>query len=134
ATKFSTGMFGADKAYLAEVTLGVTTTTGDAEGQVTARQAVAVTRQEVAAALLRFTGTIQQTPPIYSALKRDGKPLYAYARKGEHVEIKPRAVTIHHIELLEFAPPRLRLHVKCGKGTYIRVLAEDIGRELGCGG
>src|SRR5688500_5798821 len=134
ATKFSTGMFGADKAYLTEVTLGVMTTTGDAEGQITARAPVKVTQPQVAAALHRFTGPIQQTPPIYSALKYKGKPLYAYARKGEEVEIKPRPVTIHHIELLEFAPPRLRLKIICGKGTYIRVLAEDIGHYLGCGG
>ncbi len=134
ATKFSTGMFGADKAYITEVTLGVTTTTGDAEGQVTALKPVTVTQPEVAGALLRFTGPIQQTPPIYSALKYKGRPLYAYARKGEEVEIKPRPVTIHRIELLEFDPPRLRLKVTCGKGTYIRVLAEDIGHYLGCGG
>ena len=134
ATKFSTGLFGADKAYLAEVTLGVTTTTGDAEGKVTALEPVTVTQPEVAAALVRFTGPIQQTPPIYSALKHKGRPLYSYARKGEEVEIKPRPVTIHRIDLLEFAPPRLRLKVTCGKGTYIRVLAEDIGRYLGCGG
>ena len=134
ATKFSSGMFDADKAYVAEVMLGVTTTTGDAEGEVTSRHAVAVTQALAAQALLRFTGTIQQTPPIYSALKRDGKPLYAYARRGEHVDIEPRSVTVHGIELLEFAPPRLRLRVRCGKGTYIRVLAEDLGRELGCGG
>lgn len=134
ATKFSTGMFGADKTYIAEVALGVTTTTGDAEGEVTARHVVAVSRPKVETVLERFIGTIQQTPPIYSALKRNGKPLYAYARKGEHVEIQPRPVTIHDIELLEFAAEHLRLRVRCGKGTYIRVLAEDVGRELGCGG
>lgn len=133
ATKFSTGMFGADKTYVAQVVLGVTTTTGDAEGEVTARRIVAVTREQIESVLPRFTGTIQQTPPIYSALKRDGRPLYSYARKGEQVEIKPRAVVIHDIELLDFAGERLRLRVTCGKGTYIRVLAEDIGRELGCG-
>ncbi len=134
ATKFSSGMFSADKTYMAEIALGITTTTGDAEGEVTARHAVAVSRQQVAAVLLRFIGTIQQTPPMYSALKRDGKPLYAYARRGERVEIQPRPITIYDIELLEMAAARLRLQVRCGKGTYIRVLAEDIGRELGCGG
>lgn len=133
ATKFSTAMFGADKTYVAEVVLGVTTTTGDAEGEVTARRIVAVNRKQIESVLPRFTGTIQQTPPIYSALKRDGKPLYAYARKGEQVEIKPRPVIIHDIELLDLAGERLRLRVRCGKGTYIRVLAEDIGHELGCG-
>jgi tRNA pseudouridine55 synthase len=133
ATKFSTGMFGADKTYVAEVLLGVTTTTGDAEGDVTSRREVSATHPELAAVLSRFTGTIQQTPPIYSALKRNGKPLYAYARKGEQVEIEPRPVVVHAIELLHFEADHVRLRVRCGKGTYIRVLAEDIGRELGCG-
>jgi tRNA pseudouridine55 synthase len=133
ATKFSTGTFGADKGYDAEILLGVTTTTGDTEGEVTSRQIVAVSREEVAAVLRRFTGTIEQIPPMYSALKRDGKPLYAYARAGLTVAIKPRFVTIHDVAIHGYSADRLQISVRCSKGTYIRVLAEDIGRALGCG-
>lgn len=133
ATKFSTGTFGADKNYDAEILLGVTTTTGDTEGEVTARQSVAVTRDQVELVLRRFTGTIEQTPPMYSALKRDGKPLYAYARAGLTLAIAPRTITIHSIALHRYAAERLQISVRCSKGTYIRVLAEDIGRVLGCG-
>ena len=133
ATKFSTGTFGADKSYDAEILLGVTTTTGDTEGEVTSRHIVAVTREQVAEVLQRFTGTIEQTPPMYSALKRDGKPLYAYARAGLTVAIEPRRVTIHDITLHGYSAERLQISVRCSKGTYIRVLAEDIGRALSCG-
>lgn len=133
ATKFSTDTFSADKSYVAEVLLGVTTTTGDSEGEVTSRQPVAVTRDQAATVVARFTGALQQTPPMYSALKRDGKPLYAYARAGETVERVSRSITIHSIALLDFAGERFRIDVRCSKGTYIRVLAEDIGRALGCG-
>lgn len=133
ATKFSTGTFGADKNYDAEILLGVTTTTGDTEGEITARQSVAVTRDEVELVLRRFTGTLEQTPPMYSALKRDGKPLYAYARAGLTLAIAPRTITVHSIALHRYAAERLQVSVRCSKGTYIRVLAEDIGRALGCG-
>ena len=133
ATKFSTGTFGADKNYDAEILLGVTTTTGDTEGEVTARQSVDVTRDQVDRVLRCFTGTIEQTPPMYSALKRDGKPLYAYARAGLTLAIPPRTITIHRIILRRHASDRLQISVRCSKGTYIRVLAEDIGRVLGCG-
>jgi tRNA pseudouridine55 synthase len=133
ATKFSTDTFSADKSYAADVLLGVTTTTGDTEGEVTSRQAVAVTRDQLDAVLCRFTGTLQQIPPMYSALKRDGKPLYAYARAGQTVERTARSITIHDLALLDFAAGRFRIDVRCSKGTYIRVLAEDIGAALGCG-
>jgi tRNA pseudouridine55 synthase len=133
ATKFSTGTFGAEKSYDAEILLGVTTTTGDTEGEVTSRQSVAVSREQVAAVLQRHTGDLEQTPPMYSALKRNGKPLYAYARAGQTVALTPRSITIHDITLHDFAAERLRISVRCSKGTYIRVLAEDIGRALGCG-
>lgn len=133
ATKFSTGTFGADKSYDAEILLGVTTTTGDTEGEVTTRQIVDVTTLQVTAALRRFTGNIKQTPPMYSALKRGGKPLYAYARAGQTVAVAPRDITIHDIALNSFSGDRLRIGVRCTKGTYVRVLAEDIGRVLGCG-
>lgn len=133
ATKFSAGASDADKRYDAEVLLGVTTTTGDAEGDVTARSSVAVTRDQVDRVLQRFTGRIEQTPPMYSALKYGGKPLYAYARAGVTVAVAPRTITIDSITVGELSGPRLRLSVRCSKGTYIRVLAEDIGRALGCG-
>ena len=133
ATKFSTDTFSADKSYAADVLLGVTTTTGDTEGEVTARRAVAVTQDQVVAVLARFTGALQQMPPMYSALKRDGKPLYAYARAGQTVEREPRSITIYAIDLLNFAAERFKISVRCSKGTYIRVLAEDIGGALGCG-
>jgi tRNA pseudouridine55 synthase len=133
ATKFSTDTFSADKSYEADVLLGVTTTTGDSEGDVLTRKAVAVNQYQVADVLIRFTGALQQIPPMYSALKRDGKPLYAYAREGVTVERAPRSITIHNIELLDFTGDRIKLGVRCSKGTYIRVLAEDIGNALGCG-
>ena len=133
ATKFSADLLDADKTYEAELQLGVVTDSGDAEGQVLATAPVAVGEADVLAVLPRFTGAIQQIPPMHSALKRDGRPLYELARKGIEVERAARAVTIHAIELLEFAGDKLRLRVKCSKGTYIRVLAADIGQALGCG-
>jgi tRNA pseudouridine55 synthase len=133
ATKFSTDLFSADKSYEAEVLLGVITDTGDCEGEVTSRRNIDVTREEVTAVLARFTGALAQSPPMYSALKRDGKPLYEYARAGVTVERVPRSITIHSIVLLNFAADRFTISVNCTKGTYIRVLAEDIGATLGCG-
>jgi tRNA pseudouridine55 synthase len=133
ATKFSTDTFAANKSYDAQILLGVTTTTGDTEGDVTARKPVSVSRDQVREILTRFTGELQQMPPMYSALKRDGKPLYAYARAGQTVERTARSITIHAIELLDFSGERFRISVRCTKGTYIRVLAEDIGQALGCG-
>jgi tRNA pseudouridine55 synthase len=133
ATKFSTDAFSADKSYDAEVLLGVMTTTGDREGEVLAQKPVDVTRDQLVAVLAAFTGVLTQTPPMYSALKRDGKPLYAYARAGLTVERAPRSITIHGITLLDFAGDRFTIDVSCTKGTYIRVLAEDIGAALGCG-
>ena len=133
ATKFSTDAFSADKSYEAEVLLGVTTTTGDREGEVRACKPVDVTREQLVAVLAKFTGALTQTPPMYSALKRDGKPLYAYARAGLTVERAPRSITIHGITLVDFAADRFTINVSCTKGTYVRVLAEDIGAALGCG-
>jgi tRNA pseudouridine55 synthase len=133
ATKFSTDTFSADKSYEAAVLLGVTTTTGDSEGEVIARHTVDASRQQVSDVLGRFKGDLQQIPPMYSALKRDGKPLYSYAREGQTLERAPRNITIHDIELLEFAGDRIKISVHCSKGTYIRVLAEDVGQALGCG-
>ncbi len=134
ATKFSADLLDADKTYEAEICLGVTTDSGDAEGLVIATAPVAVTAADVARVLPAFLGDIQQVPPMHSALKRDGKPLYELARQGIVVERAARAVTIHGIDVLGFAGNRLRLSVQCSKGTYIRVLAADIGAALGCGG
>ncbi|SFB69340.1 tRNA pseudouridine synthase B [Cupriavidus sp. OV038] len=138
ATKFSQDLLEADKTYEAVVRLGVTTTTGDAEGEVVAERPVTCDRAALDLAVLRFTGPIEQVPPMYSALKKDGKPLYEYARAGQTIERAARAVTIHAIELLDVAldasPPQFTMRVRCSKGTYIRTLGEDIGEALGCGG
>ena len=133
ATKFSADAAAADKTYIAEVLLGVTTATGDAEGEILTRVPVSVTRAMVEGVLPRFTGIIAQIPPMYSALKRDGKPLYAYARAGETVAREPRQITVFRLELTDFDECRFTILVDCSKGTYIRVLAEDIGAALGCG-
>ncbi|HWT71130.1 MAG TPA: tRNA pseudouridine(55) synthase TruB [Oxalicibacterium sp.] len=133
ATKFAQDLLEADKTYETVVHLGVTTTTGDTEGDVVDTREVTVTRAQIEAILPQFTGSIQQVPPMYSALKRDGKPLYEYARAGVTLEREARAVTIHALELLQYQAPLLRLRVRCSKGTYIRVLGEDIGAALGCG-
>lgn len=133
ATKFAQRHLEADKRYVAVVQLGVATTTDDAEGEVMQRLPVQVGRAQVEAVLPRFIGAIAQTPPIYSALKREGKPLYAYARAGEKVEVRPRTVRIHSIRVLDLQGDRLTLDVHCGKGTYIRALARDIGCAVGCG-
>jgi tRNA pseudouridine55 synthase len=133
ATKFSAGLLDADKEYLADVRLGVTTRTGDAEGEVLQTRPVNVDDAHVAAALARFRGEIDQVPPMHSALKRDGKPLYEYARAGVELERAPRRVTIHALDLVARQAEVLCIRVACSKGTYVRVLAEDIGRALGCG-
>lgn len=133
ATKFSQFLTDSDKRYQAVIKLGETTDTGDAEGQILESRPVSATRAQVEAALERFRGEIEQTPPMYSALKHQGRPLYDYARKGVEIERAPRRVTIHELILLGFEGDTLKLDVACSKGTYIRVLAEDIGKVLGCG-
>lgn len=133
ATKFSADLLDADKVYEADIQMGVTTDSGDAEGQVIATAAVNLEIGQISAVLERFVGDISQVPPMHSALKRDGRPLYELARQGIEVEREARAVTIHHIDLLAFAGDRLQIRVACSKGTYIRVLAADIGQALGCG-
>ncbi len=138
ATKFSQLHLDADKTYETVVRLGVKTSTGDAEGEVLESRAVTCTPGQVVEALDRFIGEIEQIPPMHSALKKDGKPLYEYARAGETVERAPRRVTIHALELLDMqlqgSAPHLHLRVRCSKGTYIRTLGEDIAQALGCGG
>ena len=133
ATKFSADLLDADKTYEAELKLGVTTDSGDAEGQIIATVAVDVEKDAIFKVLPQFVGDIAQVPPMHSALKRNGRPLYELARKGIEVEREARAVTIHAIELLAFSGDRVTLRVSCSKGTYIRVLAADIGTALGCG-
>ncbi|MFY9722093.1 MAG: tRNA pseudouridine(55) synthase TruB [Azonexus sp.] len=133
ATKFSADLLDADKTYEAVLKLGVTTDSGDAEGAVTGTVTVDVAESAILSVLPRFIGNIQQIPPMHSALKRNGRPLYELARQGIEVERAPRAVTIHAIDCLVFAGDMLTLRVACSKGTYIRVLAADIGQALGCG-
>jgi len=133
ATKFSQDLLEADKTYDAVVHLGITTTTGDTEGETVETRPVDVTPEQIEAALARFRGPIMQIPPMYSALKRDGKALYEYAREGIVLEREARPVTIHKLEMLAYEAPMLTIRVTCSKGTYVRVLGEDIGADLGCG-
>ena len=139
ATKLAPFLLGADKEYDVTIRLGVETDTDDAEGAVTvtcdAGDLAVVTATVVGEALGRFRGAIEQTPPDYAAIKRDGRPLYSYARAGESIEVAPRAVVIHALEMTHFGGPEdVRLHVHCSKGTYVRALARDLGRVLGVGG
>lgn len=131
ATKFAQGLLDARKAYVATVRFGIATTTGDAEGEVVAEAPVAFDRNELEAALLGFVGSILQLPPLYSALKFQGRSYYEHARAGNDVPRTPRRADIHALELLDWAPPLATLRVDCGKGTYVRTLAEDIGVALG---
>ncbi|MES2261327.1 MAG: tRNA pseudouridine(55) synthase TruB [Pseudomonadota bacterium] len=133
ATKFSQDLLEADKTYETTVHLGQKTDTGDTEGEIIESREVNVTREQIEAVLARFRGPIDQVPPMYSALKRDGKPLYEYARAGITLEREARRVTIHKLEFVSYEAPFLKLSVTCSKGTYIRVLGEDIGAALGCG-
>ena len=133
ATKFSSDLLDADKTYEADLLFGVKTDTADSEGQVLERRPVNFDLSALEVALARFRGKIRQIPPMYSALKRDGQPLYKLARQGVQIEREARDVVIHELELLEFHADRCRLRVRCSKGTYIRSLAEDLGEVLLCG-
>jgi len=136
ATKFSQVSLDADKRYTATLKLGETTSTGDAEGEVLQTRPVTpeqVNAERIAQACERFTGPIEQVPPMHSALKHQGKALYEYARQGIDIERPPRQVTIHRIDILSWQGDVLELDVQCSKGTYIRTLAQDIGEALGCG-
>lgn len=139
ATKYSQDLLEADKTYVAQVKFGARTDTGDAEGLVIEELPLPAFENEAAmqialdALLPAFTGPISQVPPMYSALKRDGKPLYEYARAGVELERTPREITIHKIRWTNIQWPEATLEVSCSKGTYIRVLAEDLGKALGCG-
>jgi tRNA pseudouridine55 synthase len=133
ATKFSSDLLGADKCYEAQLVLGATTTTGDAEGEVTGVRPVAVSREQFETVLPSLTGELQQVPPMHSALKMHGRPLYRLARRGIEVERKPRTVRVLRLWLLQWDPARPTIGIESGKGLYVRTLAEDLGRMLGCG-
>jgi len=134
ATKMSGFLLDADKRYQTTIKLGVKTTTADAEGEaILTREVGSYSEDELELVLAEFLGDIEQIPPMYSALKKDGQPLYKLARKGIEVERKVRNITIHSIEVLAAEGDLIELDVHCSKGTYIRTLAEDIGERLGCG-
>ena len=134
STKFSAFLLDADKRYRVRVRLGETTATGDAEGEVLERAPIdGVTEARLREVLADFLGPIDQLPPMYSAVKHQGQRLYELARQGLEVERQPRRIEIHALELLSMELPEIELDVHCSKGTYVRTLAEDIGRELGCG-
>ncbi len=133
ATKFSADLLHAEKEYETTIRFGVKTTTGDAEGEVVSEREPTFDYQTFSEVLENFRGEIEQVPPMYSALKKDGVPLYKLARKGEEIERKSRKVVISTLDVLDFNPPEATLVVRCSKGTYIRVLGEDIGEALGCG-
>ncbi len=133
ATKFAHYLTDADKTYVATLKLGVTTNTGDAEGEVLTTQAVNVNRKQFEQACQLFIGEISQVPPMFSALKHEGKAMYEYARAGIEIERKARLITIHHIAVDDFKQDEAIITVTCTKGTYIRTLAEDIGKQLACG-
>ena len=133
ATKFSQLALDSDKEYLASARLGVTTTTADAEGEILERRPVELQENAIEPVLAGFRGDIDQVPPMYSALKHEGRPLYALAREGRSIARAPRRVRIDALQLLRHAGDLLELRVRCSKGTYVRTLVEDIGRALGCG-
>jgi tRNA pseudouridine55 synthase len=131
ATKFAGPLLDADKEYVARLKLGERTATGDAEGEILERLPVSADETAVETALRRFRGAVEQIPPMYSALKQGGVPLYGLARQGKTVERDARTVQIYELRTLRLEPPFLELQVRCSKGTYIRTLAEDIGAALG---
>lgn len=134
ATKLSGFLLEADKYYHATCTLGVITTTGDAEGEISETRPVeGIARQQIDLVIQSFIGTIQQIPPMHSAVKYQGQPLYKLARQGKVIERQPRSVEIYVLKVRSWEPPHLSIAVHCSKGTYIRTLAEDIGQKLGCG-
>lgn len=133
ATKFSNALLDADKTYTAMLRLGQTTTTADAEGEITSERPVIFSPDDLQGVLERFRGEILQLPPMHSALKHHGKPLYDYIRKGITIAREHRAVVIHELVLNSFSGNELEISVRCSKGTYVRTLAEDIGEALGCG-
>jgi tRNA pseudouridine55 synthase len=133
ATRVSQFLMDSHKTYRAAVRLGVSTTTHDREGEITAQSSVEVGQDEVKVALGQFVGRIDQVPPAYSAVKVGGKRLYDLARRGVIVEVSPRPVDVYALRLVDWTPPDITLEVECGAGTYVRALARDLGEALGCG-
>lgn len=133
ATKFSSYLLDADKGYRAQVRFGVVTTTGDIEGEIVRERPVVFDRELLLQVMSQFVGEIEQVPPMYSALKHQGKPLYEYARQGIEIKREARRITIHSLQLVSLDGADAVIDVVCSKGTYIRTLAEDIGEVLGCG-
>ncbi len=135
ATRLTEYLVDTTKEYVADIQFGVATDTYDAEGDIVSRaDASAITEASVGSALSAFQGEILQAPPVYSALKREGVPLYKRARRGEDIRAEPRPVRIDELDIIEFKPPHLRLRIVCGKGFYVRSLAHDLGAALGVGG
>ena len=134
ATKVSQFLLDSDKRYRARIKLGIRTDTGDSEGLIIERnEGISVSRKAIERALTKFKGEVEQVPPMHSAIKMNGVPLYKLARKGIAVEREPRLVTLYQICLVEFVNSELELEISCSKGTYIRTIADDLGQELGCG-
>lgn len=134
ATKVSQFLLDSDKRYRARIKLGIRTDTGDSEGSIIERnEGISVSRKAIERALIKFKGEVEQVPPMHSAIKMNGVPLYKLARKGIAVEREPRLVTLYQICLVEFVNSELELEISCSKGTYIRTIADDLGQELGCG-
>ena len=133
ATKFAQRLLDAPKGYVATIRFGATTTTGDAEGEPVRMRPVEIDRASLESALKRFVGPQSQLPPMHSALKFQGRAYYDYARKGEDVPRTPRAIDVHALDLVEWSSPDAVVSIACSKGTYVRVLAEDLGEALGCG-
>jgi len=133
ATRLAEYLTGHAKEYVATITLGVETETCDADGAVTARHEVDVTRERLEAAMAQFRGPIEQRPPAYSAVRVNGKRAHRLARKGVEIDLPQRAVTVHRFELEEYDSPHLTVTIECSAGTYVRSLAYDLGRQLGCG-
>ena len=133
ATKFSHRLLNAHKSYIATIQLGITTSTGDQEGEVISEKKVVLNEDQLKDTLKKFIGDTTQIPPMYSALKFEGKPLYEYAREGIEIERKSRQIKIFDIKLINIEKSIITIEVLCSKGTYIRTLAEDIGQTMGCG-
>jgi len=134
ATKVSQFLLDSDKRYRARIKLGIRTDTGDSEGSIIERnEGISVSRKAIERALTKFKGEVEQVPPMHSAIKMNGVPLYKLARKGIAVEREPRLVTLYQVCLVEFVNSELELEISCSKGTYIRTIADDLGQELGCG-
>ena len=134
ATKVSQFLLDSDKRYRARIKLGIRTDTGDSEGSIIERnEGIRVSREAIERALTKFKGEVEQVPPMHSAIKMNGVPLYKLARKGIAVEREPRLVTLYQVCLVEFVNSELELEISCSKGTYIRTIADDLGQELGCG-